>query len=147
MEGMRMSMLVLIAEIGGQRVAIDAAKIESVVDLWQIVPVPLSAPHVLGLAAVRSRVLTVIDAAVAAGLSPVVQGNRALVIESGGHSYALRIDAVNDVAASIGDVQPFEGIARANWTGIATATIDTELGFALLIDAAALVGGALADAA
>jgi purine-binding chemotaxis protein CheW len=147
MEGARMTMLVLIAMIGGQRVAIDAANIESVVDLSQIIPVPLSAPHVLGLAAVRSRVLTVIDAAIAAGLPPVEHGNRALVIESGGHSYALRVDAVHDVAAPLGDIQPFDGSAGANWSGIATATIDTEFGFALLIDPDRLVGGTLAEAA
>lgn len=142
-----MTMLVLIATIGGQRVAIDAAKIESVVDLWQIVPVPLSADHVLGLAAVRSRVLTVIDAAIAAGLPSTWLGNRALVIETGGHSYALCVDAVDDVAAPLGDPQPFDGSAGANWTGIASATIDTEFGFALLIDPDRLVGGALAEAA
>lgn len=142
-----MSMLVLIATIGGQRVAIDAARVESVVDLWQIVPVPLSAAHVLGLAAVRSRVLTVIDAAIAAGLPATTTGNRALVIEAGGHSYALRVDAVDDVAAPRGDIVPFDPSAGANWTGIATATIDTEFGFALLIDPARMVGGSLAEAA
>lgn len=142
-----MSMLVLIATIGGQRVAIDAAKIESVVDLAQIVPVPLSAAHVRGLAAVRSRVLTVIDAAIAAGIPSEKPGNRALVIESAGHSYALCVDAVDDVAAPRGDIQPFDGSTGANWTGIATATIDTEFGFALLIDPDQLIGGGLAEAA
>lgn len=142
-----MSMLVLIATIAGQRVAIDAAKIESVVDLWQVVPVPLAGEHVVGLAAVRSRVMTVIDAAAAVGLRAKATGNRALVVETGGHSYALRVDAIEDVTASIGAVQPFDVSAGANWAGVASASIDTEYGFALLIDPANLIAGMFAEAA
>jgi purine-binding chemotaxis protein CheW len=139
-----MSMLVLIATIGGQRVAIDAACIESVVDLWQVVPTPLAGSHVLGLAAVRSRVLTVIDAAAAVGLRATATGNRALVMSVDGHSYALRVDAVCDVTAVLGDVMPFDpGLASA-WADIATATIDTEFGFALMIDPARMLGNGVA---
>ena len=57
-----MSSLFLIATIAGERVAIDAAAIEAVVDLWQIVPVPLAAEHVIGVAAVRSRVSSSLNA-------------------------------------------------------------------------------------
>jgi purine-binding chemotaxis protein CheW len=141
-----MSMLVLIATIAGQRVAIDAACIESVVDLWQVVPVPLAPPHVLGLAAVRSRVLTVIDAAAAIGLRATGTGNRALVLDVDGHSYALRVDTVCDVTAAVGDVMPFDPAAGKNWASIATSTIDTEFGFALVIDAARMISGTTAEA-
>jgi purine-binding chemotaxis protein CheW len=136
-----MSILVLIATIAGQRVAIDAARIESVVDLWQVVPVPMAPDHVLGLAAVRSRVLTVIDAAAAVGLHATGTGNRALVMDVDGHSYALRVDAVCDVTAAVGSVMPFDSAAGANWAGIATSTIDTEFGFALMIDPARMISG------
>jgi purine-binding chemotaxis protein CheW len=135
------SILVLIATIAGQRVAIDAARIESVVDLWQVVPAPMAPDHVLGLAAVRSRVLTVIDAAAAVGLRATESGNRALVMDVDGHSYALRVDAVCDVTAAVGAVMPFDPAAGENWSGVATSTIDTEFGFALMIDPARLING------
>ncbi len=142
-----MSDLVLIATIGGQRVAIDAASVESIVDLWQIVPVPLAAGHVIGLAAVRSRVLTVIDAASAVGLSATETGNRAIVISSGGHRYGLRVDSIAEVVAPIGPEMPFEASICGHWAGVATGTVDTPQGFAVKVDPAMLIAGPVAKAA
>lgn len=142
-----MTDLVLIATIAGERVAIDAAMIEAVVDLWQVVPVPLAAEHVIGVAAVRSRVLTVIDAAAAVGLRAKATGNRAIIIDAGGHCYALRVDAIADVVAPTGDLMAFEGHSDDNWRIVAKGTIDTPYGFAVLIDPALLIAGPLAEAA
>lgn len=139
--------LVLIATIAGERVAIDAAGIEAVVDLWQVVPVPLAADHVIGVAAVRSRVLTVIDAAAAVGLRAKATGNRAIVIDAGGHRYALRVDAIAEVVAPSGEVLPFEGHFGDNWRAVAIGTIDTPYGFAVLIDPALVLAGPLLEVA
>jgi purine-binding chemotaxis protein CheW len=138
---------VLVATIAGERVAIDAAAIESIVDLWQVVPVPLSADHIIGLAAVRSRVLTVVDAAAAVGLRAKVTGNRAIVVEIAGHRYALRVDAILEVVAPLGTLVEFESSIDDKWRGVAAGTIDTEHGFAALIDPAALIAGPLTAAA
>jgi hypothetical protein len=64
--------LKLIARIAGQDVALSAEAIESVVEIDAITPVPLAAAHIAGLAALRSRVLTLIDtyAALELGRSP-----------------------------------------------------------------------------
>ena len=142
-----MTNLFLIAIVAGERIAIDATTIESVVDLWQVVPVPLAAEHVIGIAAVRSRVLTVIDAAAAVGLRSKATGNRAIVIEAGGHRYALRVDRIVEVAAQDGDATAFEGDVSDNWRHIAIAIIDTPHGFAVQIDPFLLIAGPLADAA
>jgi purine-binding chemotaxis protein CheW len=139
--------LVLIATIGGERVAIDAAVIESVVDLWQVVPVPLAAEHVIGIAAVRSRVLTVIDAAAAVGLRAKATGNRAIIIDAGGHHYALRVDAIAEVIAPSGPIMPFEASIGEKWADVAIGTVDTPYGYAVLIDPALLIAGPLAEAA
>ena len=56
-----MSELLLVVVIAGERVALPAAAVESVVELDTLIPVPRAAPHVAGLSALRSRVLTVID--------------------------------------------------------------------------------------
>ncbi len=142
-----MTSLVLIATIAGERVAIDAAVIEAVVDLWQVVPVPLAAEHVIGVAAVRSRVLTVIDAAAAIGLRAKATGNRAIVIDAGGHRYALRVDAIAEVAAPTGPVLPFEGQVGDNWRTVAIGTIDTPYGFAVLIEPTLMLAGPVAEVA
>ena len=67
-----MSGLYLIAAIAGRLVAIDSNQVDSVVDIGEIIPVPLSSSEVRGLAALRSRVVTVIDTCVALGLPPSV---------------------------------------------------------------------------
>ena len=56
-----MNELLLVVTIAGERVALSAAAVESVVELDTLIPVPRAAPHVAGLSALRSRVLTVID--------------------------------------------------------------------------------------
>ena len=142
-----MTTLVLIATIGGERVAMNAAAVESVVDLWQIVPVPGAANFVIGLAAVRSRVLTVIDAAAAVGLRAKATGNRAIVVETSGHRYALRVDSIADVVSPLGPVMPLESCIASNWTGVGVGTVDTPYGFAVLIDPVLLIAGPLAQAA
>ena len=56
-----MAELLLIARLAGRRVAFPAAEVEAVVELEGMSPAPRAAPHVAGLSALRSRVLTVID--------------------------------------------------------------------------------------
>ncbi len=143
----RVTALVLIAIIGGERVAIAASAIESVVDLWQIVPVPLAADHIIGLAAVRSTVLTVVDAAAAVGLRAKATGNRAIVVAAAGHRYALRVDAIVEVVAPHGSVASFEPGVGDKWQAVAIGAVDTAHGFAVLIDPVRLVTGPVALAA
>lgn len=140
-----MTNLVLVATIAGEQIAIDAADIEAVVDLWQIVRVPLAPDHIIGIAAVRSRVLTVVDAAAAVGLRAKATGNRAIVINTGGHRYALRVDAIAEVVAPIGEVLNFDGPFGNHWNGVAKGTIDTPHGFAVFVDPSRLVQGQFAE--
>src|SRR3546814_17083395 len=62
--GARMNGLFLIAEIGGRAVAISADQIESVVDIGVVTPIPLAEARVRGPAALRSRVVTLINSRV-----------------------------------------------------------------------------------
>jgi hypothetical protein len=96
-----MTTLVLIASVGSQTVAIDATAIESVTDLTTVVPVPFAPEHVHGLSALRSQVATVVDFGRAAGGKPGQASGRALVVHYEGHRYALRVDSVEDVIASV----------------------------------------------
>jgi purine-binding chemotaxis protein CheW len=90
--------LFLIAHVAGRPVAIDGAQVDSVVDLGEIVPVPGAERAVRGLAALRSRVVTVIDTGVALGKSPMpADSRRAVITRIDGHHYALLVDALEDV--------------------------------------------------
>ena len=64
--------LFLIAHIAGRGVAIESGQVDSVVDIGDVVAVPLADRAVRGLAALRSRVVTVIDTGIALGLDRLV---------------------------------------------------------------------------
>lgn len=94
-----MSGLFLIAQLGGRTVAIESTQVESVVDITAIVPVPGAGAEVRGLAALRSRVVTVIDTRVALGLvSSGRTRGRAVITVVDGHHYAVLVDSLDDVA-------------------------------------------------
>lgn len=135
-----MSNLVVLAEVAGRTVAIAATEARSVVDLDEIVPVPRAPPCVAGLAALRSRALTVIDTGRAMGGEPVASGLiRAIVIEQGGHGYALAVDEVSDVVPTVGAPSPVPGKIGRLWERVAQGMVETAQGPALLIDPAAIL--------
>jgi len=140
--------LLLVVTIGGERVALPAAAVESVVELDTLIPVPRAAPHVAGLSALRSRVLTVIDCmrSLELGTSDRSDGIReAAVVEFDGHHYALIVDLVEDVVEAMSDAQPMRAVMGDGWERVSLGMVDTETGPLLLVDVAALIAG-VADA-
>jgi purine-binding chemotaxis protein CheW len=109
--------LFLFAKIAGTAIAIPTEELEAVVLLGEIVPTARTAPHVRGLAALRSRVLTVIDvrARITGELSPTDTVPLAIVAEVEGHAYGLMIDGVTDICAVESDIQPIRGRVSAEW--------------------------------
>lgn len=90
--------LFLLAQIAGRTVAIQSAHVESVVDIGTVIPVPRAERHVRGLAALRSRVVTVIDTRAALGLEASERdASRAIITVVDGHHYAILVDALDDV--------------------------------------------------
>jgi purine-binding chemotaxis protein CheW len=145
-----MSELLLIVIIAGQRVALPAAAVESVVELDTLIPVPRAAPHVAGLSALRSRVLTVIDCmrSLELGTSDTSGGIReAAVVELEGHHYALIVDIVEDVVEAIGEPSPVRAAMGDGWERVSKGMVETEVGPLLLVDVEALVSGVEARAA
>jgi purine-binding chemotaxis protein CheW len=139
-----MSALLLVVEIAGERVALPSSETESVVELDTLIPVPRAAPHVAGLSALRSRVLTVIDArrSLDLGETDCSDGIReAVVVELDGHHYALIVDQVEDVVESLGEPVPVRGAMEAGWARVARGMVETEMGPILLVDVAAIVSG------
>jgi purine-binding chemotaxis protein CheW len=140
-----MNELLLVVTIAGERVALAAAAVESVVELDTLIPVPRAAAHVAGLSALRSRVLTVIDCkrSLELGTSDCSNGIReAAVVEFDGHHYALIVDLVEDVVEALSDPAPVRASMAAGWDRVAQGMIETESGPLLLVDVAALIAGA-----
>jgi len=136
-----MTHLYLIAQVAGRAVAIDSDQVESVVDIGEVTQVPLASRHIRGLAALRSRVVTVVDTHTALGLDSASQAKRAVITLVEGHHYALLVDALDDVA-------PFEllplagGVALdAAWRHAGRGIVERDGEPILAIDLASLVPG------
>ena len=143
-------MLLLIVTIAGQRVAFAADAVESVVELDTLIHVPRAQPHVAGLSALRSRVLTVIDCrrSLDLGTSDCSDGIReAAVVELDGHHYALIVDVVEDVVEALSEPAPVRAAMEDGWERVSQGMVETEEGPLLLVDVAAVIGGAEAKAA
>lgn len=146
-----MNRLVVLAEVAGRKCAFRSEDVSSVIEMTEITPVPLAPPHVLGITALRSQALTVIDCRVAVGEAPTKwhSESRAAVVQVDGHAYALLIDAIDDVATAHGEPQSLPGGFGGNWDRVAQGMVETDLGPVLLLDTERLIAGPsmLADVA
>jgi purine-binding chemotaxis protein CheW len=144
-----MSELFLIVRLAGERVALRAAEVEAVVEIESVSRVPGAPPHVCGLSALRSRVVTVIDAATSVGVRQDTQSPRqdAAVAVVDGHPYALLVDSVEDVAAASGEPQSLPGSLGAGWSRVAAASVEVGGDLLLLVEIPALIAGPIAEAA
>ena len=144
-----MNQLLLIVSVAGSRVAFPAAKVESVVELDALSPVPRAPSHVAGLSALRSRVLTVIDCQRSLELGSTDLGGlrEAAVVEVEGHHYALTVDAVEDVVEALSDPVPVRAAMGAGWERVGLGIIETDEGPLLLINIDALIAGPPSDRA
>lgn len=140
-----MNELLLIVTIAGERVALPAAAVESVVELDTLIQVPRAPDHVAGLSALRSRVLTVIDCPRALGLGSTrfeTGGiHEAAVVELEGHHYALSVDAVEDVIECLSEPKPVRAAMGEGWERVSVGMVETQEGPLLLVSVDALVAG------
>jgi purine-binding chemotaxis protein CheW len=138
------SELLLVVTIAGERVALPAAAVESVVELDTLIPVPRAPSQIAGLSALRSRVMTVIDCmrSLELGASDRSDGIReAAVVELDGHHYALIVDLVEDVVEAQSEPAPVRAAMGPGWERVAQGMVETETGPLLLVDVAALIAG------
>jgi purine-binding chemotaxis protein CheW len=138
--------LVLVLRIAGERVAIRASDVESVIEVDEVTPVPRTAPHIAGLTSLRSRILTVIDCRAALGAAPAAAAE-AVVVPADGHAYALLVDGVEDVVEPAGDPSPVTLPLVGGWSGAARFTVDVGGDLLLLVDPHRLIPGPDAKAA
>lgn len=144
-----MEALFLIVSIAGERIALPADDVESVVEIAGITPVPRVARHVAGLFALRSRVLTIVDSSTALGLgeTPRNDAMQAVIVAFEGHPYGLLVEQVEDVVGSTAAVRPVRALLEGGWARAARGVIEHRGEALLLIDPVALITGPMELAA
>jgi purine-binding chemotaxis protein CheW len=138
-----MNNLYLVVTIAGDRVALPALTVESVVEIDNIEPVPLVAPHVAGLFALGGSVMTVIDsrAAVEKGRFEWIGHAEAVIANCDGHGYAILVENVDDVVEPESPVIPSRAVLSGGWARVSRGTIEVDGEALLVIDPEALVLG------
>jgi len=138
-----MNDLLVMAQIAGRRCALHAHDVKSVIEVGAVEPVPRTPAFIAGITAMRSQALTVIDCRLALGLGSDgwPTDHRAAVVAVAGHSYALRVDAIEDITTGSADPGQVPGGFGPEWSRVASGMIETAIGPALLLDLAALIAG------
>lgn len=142
--------LYLIAQVAGTRVAFRSRDVDSVVVVRNVTPVPQSPSHLVGLFALRSRVMTLIDARVVVGGGNKARGedgDKAIVVNVGGHAYGIVADCVEDACFLDGEERPIRGRLTPGWSTIAEAMIEHGGETVLVVNPEHLVNPPLAAAA
>lgn len=87
--------------IAGQLFGIPVLQIQDVLSSYQITPIPLAPPEIVGSLNLRGRVVTAIDVRLRLGLAarPKEAESMSIVAENQGELYSLMVDSVGEVLA------------------------------------------------
>ena len=109
----------LVAHVAGRGILFDATEVDSVVDLPAVVPTPGAPATIRGLAALRSRVATVIDTHRVLGLAGDDDaGRRGVVTMIDGHLYAVAVDTLEDVSTQTITPPPAGMTLQGGWSAV-----------------------------
>ncbi|MEO1221345.1 MAG: chemotaxis protein CheW [Pseudomonadota bacterium] len=146
-----MNSLLVMALIAGRRCAFMAPDVQSVIEIGNITPIPRTPDCIVGLTAMRSQALTVLDCRKAIGFDAEQFSidHRAIVASCQGDSYALRVDAIEDICSAVSEPSEVPGGFGAQWSRVSIGLIETRVGPALLLNLESLIEGlgALEEAA
>jgi purine-binding chemotaxis protein CheW len=132
----------LLVSIAGERAAVASEIIRSVVELDSITPVPRSPEHIAGLAALRSRAMTVVDCRRSLELpEAAASALLAVVVELDEFLYALLVDAVEEVVPFDSEPSEIRADLLPGWARAAVGMVETSAGPALVLDPAKLIEG------
>ncbi len=87
--------------VAGQLFGIPVLQIQDVLSSYQITPIPLASPEIVGSLNLRGRVVTAIDVRLRLGLAarPKEAESMSIVAENQGELYSLMVDSVGEVLA------------------------------------------------
>jgi purine-binding chemotaxis protein CheW len=132
----------LLVSLAGERAAIASEIIRSVVEIEAVTHVPRAPDHIAGLAALRSRAMTVVDCRRALELPGADESsNLAVVVEIDEFLYALVVDGVEEVVPFTAEPGEVRADLKAGWAWAAQGMVETSAGPALVLEPGKLIEG------
>lgn len=142
-----MNSLLVMALIAGRRCAFLAPDVQSVIEIAAVTPIPRTPRYIAGLTAMRSQALTVLDCRTAMGFDAdsFATDHRAIVASFRGDSYALRVDAIEDICTAMSEPGSVPGGFGKQWSRVSKGLIETRVGPALLLNLEKIIDGHAAN--
>lgn len=131
----------IICHIGSEAVALSASAIESVDRIGAVTSVPGAPASVMGLVAMRSRILTLLDCAVIAGEVPDATAQAMAILSVDGHGYGLALAAIEDVLP-LTHIRPLPTAVAPRWHCLSPQLVDFHGRTLLVIDPVRIVAAA-----
>lgn len=131
----------VICRIGSEAVALSATNIESVDRIGAVTAVPGAPATVMGLVAMRSRILTLLDCAVISGEPHDPSAQSMAILSIDGHGYGLALAAIEDVLP-LANIRPLPSPVAPRWHCLAPQLVDIHGRTLLVIDPARIVAAA-----
>lgn len=138
--------LYLRIKIAGRDVVLPASKVESVVNIAEIVAVPYVEPHICGLFAMRSKVVTLVDSQwyitgeKSDMTSNAMDSSIGVVVSIDGHIYALLVDAVCDIFETATAPKKLPSSAGNGWDIFGDSILEVNDDTLLILEPENLVG-------
>lgn len=134
--------LYLRINIAGRDVVLPASKVDSVVNIGDIVPVPYVEPHVCGLFAMRSKVVTLIDSQwfITGIKTDVKEAGIGVVVSIDGHVHALLVDKVCDIFEAAHAPKKLPSSAGNGWDMLGNTILEVDGATLLIIEPEHMVG-------
>ena len=130
------------AEVAGQLFGIQIDCVQDIFPIAEVTPVPLAAAEILGLVAVRGRIVTLIGIRQRLGLQPRATrpGDLAIRIEAGNEPYALAVDGAGEIVeVAAGSLEPLPVHLHAAWSGLSNGVHRLASGLLVAIDLEAML--------
>jgi purine-binding chemotaxis protein CheW len=99
---------VVLCEVAGELRGIDIARVEEIIRLPEITPVPRARQGVVGVINLRGTIIPVVDLRRLEGVAPSVptKSTRVVVVKVGEHTIGLIVDAVTEVLHLPAAIEP-----------------------------------------
>jgi purine-binding chemotaxis protein CheW len=130
--------LYLVARVGTTWIALSADRVEAVVRMPAIIPIPTAPASMPGMVAIRSRLLTLIDPAASVG-EKAGEAPLAIILSLDGHGYAVAVQAVDDVVR-LEQVGTYPGDLAKGWSALEPAMATQDGRVILVVEADRLIG-------